>query len=96
MIHGYNEYKVVWYNPLVGEDLLNKEILMTLTLCSLVWPDHFSPLLCGDGVILAPIQKKKVVRSGNMRLNNLAIKIIDGNLTLLGNILKEYPHIFNS
>jgi len=24
MIHGYDEYKVVWYNPLVGEDLLSE------------------------------------------------------------------------
>jgi len=24
MICGYNKYKVVWYNPLVGEDLLSK------------------------------------------------------------------------
>jgi len=24
MIHGYHEYKIVWYNPLVGEDLLSE------------------------------------------------------------------------
>ena len=24
MIRGYHEYKVVWYNPLVGEDLLSE------------------------------------------------------------------------
>jgi len=24
MICGYHEYKVVWYNPLVGEDLSNE------------------------------------------------------------------------
>jgi len=24
MICGYHEYKVVWYNPLVGEDLLSE------------------------------------------------------------------------
>jgi len=24
MIRGYHEYKVVWYNPLVGEDLLHQ------------------------------------------------------------------------
>jgi len=23
IIHGYHEYKVVWYNPVVGEDLLS-------------------------------------------------------------------------
>jgi len=59
---------------------------MTLTLCSCTWPDHFFPLLCGNGVILAPTQKKKAVGSGHARLRDVAIKIIDGNLTLLGNI----------
>jgi len=24
MVRGYHEYKVAWYNPLVGEDLLSK------------------------------------------------------------------------
>jgi len=24
MIHGYHKYKVVWYNPLVGKDLLSE------------------------------------------------------------------------
>jgi len=24
MVHGYYKYKVAWYNPLVGEDLLSK------------------------------------------------------------------------
>jgi len=26
MIYGYHEYKVVWYNPLFGEDLSEREV----------------------------------------------------------------------
>jgi len=59
---------------------------MTLTLCNRTWPDRFFLILCGNGVILAPTQKKKAVGSGHTRLRDVAIKIIDGNLTLLGNI----------
>jgi len=53
MICGFHEYKVVWYNPLVGEDLLSK------------------------------------YEVGNPHDTHVPIKIIDGNLTLLGNILQR-------
>jgi len=45
--------------------------------------------------ILAP-QKEKVVRSGHARLHDVAIKIIDGNLTVLGHIPQRILHIFSS
>jgi len=67
---------------------------MTLMLCSLTWPDCFFPLLCGDRVILAPTQKKKAVGSGDERLHDVVIKIINGNLTLLWNIPQRISPYF--
>jgi len=57
MICGYHDYKVVWYNPLVGEDLLSKYEVGNLHGTHAVWSHVarlFFLLLRGDGVILTP------------------------------------------
>jgi len=44
MVRGYHKYKVVWYNPLLREDLLSKHEVGNLTTCmlySLTWSDRF-------------------------------------------------------
>jgi len=95
MIRGYNEYKVVWYNPLVGEDLLSEHEVgnphNTHAVYSHVAKLPF-PLLCGDGIILTPKLKKS--SRVDARLHDVVIKIIDGNLTLLGNIPQRISPYF--
>jgi len=57
MIHGYHEYKVVWDNPIVGEDLLCKHEVGNPHDMHM-WPDRFF-LLCWGGENLTPTQKKR-------------------------------------
>jgi len=93
MIRGYHKYKVVWYNPLVGEDLLSEHEIYRKS----VRHTHciVSCFLCRDREILTPTQKKKMVGFGHARLHNVAIKIIDGNLTVLGHIPQRMSPYFS-
>jgi len=64
MIRGYHKYKVVWYNPLVGEDLLSKhEVGNPHNIHGVYVVSHgqtaFFHFCVVMGVILTPTQKRK-------------------------------------
>jgi len=62
MIRGYHEYKVIWYNPLVGEDLLSEHEVGNLHNTHAVWSHVakllFSAFVWGQGNSYPDIKRK--------------------------------------
>jgi len=59
MVCGYHEYKVAWYNPLVGEDLLSEHEVGNPCCIISHGQTAFFRFLCGNREILAPHETKK-------------------------------------